>query len=417
MKNKSIEKLDSKKRIESIDVFRGFTILVMIFVNDIAGLDNIPTWLEHADVSLNSMTFVDVVFPVFLFIIGMAIPYSLKKRINEGGSKLGVYSHILIRTASLVAIGVLMVNTETIAPKGYLPAPIWILLMYAGVLMVWNNWSNGKDVKTKVYIIRICGACLLLALVFLYNGNNVESLISIRPQWWGMIGLIGWAYLGACLFYVLFSKTPEAILGSAILLYFFYLINNSVGFVSIPLLDDFGITGEIFGPHAAVILSGTFLGQKLSEQSNALTHNKMIKWAFIYGLFLFATGKLIHGMSNMHEVFIVNKENSTPAWALLSSAYAVWFWVLIYWITDVKKWKIKLNFLKLAGANALFAFIVAPILYSLFSLISLTFNSPDFYDLLRNNTISGITTSFILTYFLTWLTGYLYKKQIIWLKV
>lgn len=416
MKENLNSKLNPQSRIVSIDIFRGLTILIMLFVNDVAGLKGLPAWLEHADISLNKMTLVDVVFPAFLFIIGMAIPFSLEKRLSKAKTMLIVWKHILLRVLSLLIIGVFMVNTYTIDNTGILPAPIWILLMYVGVLAVWSIWPTNIIMKKWSPIIKGIGAGLLLVLAFLYKGNGIEGAIAMRFQWWGMIGLIGWAYLGACLFYIPFRKHPEALLGSAILLYFFYFANNSIGFIAIPLLDDLNITGELLGPHAAIILSGAYMGMKLRQDSKTRNDSKFIKWCASYGLFLLALGWLTHGMSDMNEVFIINKENSTPAWAMISSAFAVWGWALVYWLTDIKKWTKGIGFLKLAGANALFAYIIAPMLYATFELIALISHKADFYELLRNHLASGIISAILLTYLLIWLTGHIYKKGI-WLKV
>ncbi len=66
------------QRILSIDVFRGITILVMIFVNDVAGVSGIPGWMKHVSADADAMTFVDVVFPAFLFIVGMSLPFCIE---------------------------------------------------------------------------------------------------------------------------------------------------------------------------------------------------------------------------------------------------------------------------------------------------------------------------------------------------
>ena len=62
--NIDVQKIKSG-RIKSIDTIRGFTILVMIFVNDIDGVANVPSWMEHAKTMHDGMTFVDWVFPAF----------------------------------------------------------------------------------------------------------------------------------------------------------------------------------------------------------------------------------------------------------------------------------------------------------------------------------------------------------------
>ena len=59
----------NNQRILSIDAFRGITILVMIFVNELAGIHDIPEWMKHMPADADAMSFVDVVFPAFLFIV------------------------------------------------------------------------------------------------------------------------------------------------------------------------------------------------------------------------------------------------------------------------------------------------------------------------------------------------------------
>ena len=66
--------LQPNQRILSIDAFRGITIFVMVFVNDLAGTPGIPAWMGHMPANADAMSFVDVVFPAFLFIAGMSVP-------------------------------------------------------------------------------------------------------------------------------------------------------------------------------------------------------------------------------------------------------------------------------------------------------------------------------------------------------
>ena len=114
------------ERIVSIDALRGLTILVMIFVNDLASVPNTPGWMKHAADGADGMTFVDVVFPAFLFIVGMSIPFAIGRRLELGVSRWSVWRHVLIRTLGLLVIGVYMVNTEPIMERNDLATYLWV---------------------------------------------------------------------------------------------------------------------------------------------------------------------------------------------------------------------------------------------------------------------------------------------------
>lgn len=72
------DKPEMKKRLKSLDIFRGFAIVVMIFVNSGGGH---YWWIDHA--TWNGLHIADLVFPWFLFIMGVCIPLSIKSQINR----------------------------------------------------------------------------------------------------------------------------------------------------------------------------------------------------------------------------------------------------------------------------------------------------------------------------------------------
>ena len=67
-------------RIATIDVFRAITMFLMLFVNDIPGLRQIPHWLLHAKAHEDMLGFSDIIFPSFLFVMGMSVPFAILKR-------------------------------------------------------------------------------------------------------------------------------------------------------------------------------------------------------------------------------------------------------------------------------------------------------------------------------------------------
>ncbi len=128
----------TSQRIRSIDVFRGITILVMIFVNDVAGVSGIPAWMKHKAADEDAMTFVDVVFPAFLFIVGMSMPFAINRRLSRGDSFWKLQGHILWRTLGLLVLGFFMVNSGGGNQKFMIiPKAAWSLLFYLSAILVW----------------------------------------------------------------------------------------------------------------------------------------------------------------------------------------------------------------------------------------------------------------------------------------
>jgi heparan-alpha-glucosaminide N-acetyltransferase len=104
----SVERLP---RESSIDLVRGADVLLMLFVNEMAGVRGTPAFLLHKPHDADGMTITDVVFPAFLFVTGLAIPFALGGRLRRGDAG-GVWRHVLGRTLALLVMGVLMVNAE-----------------------------------------------------------------------------------------------------------------------------------------------------------------------------------------------------------------------------------------------------------------------------------------------------------------
>ena len=77
----------------------------MIFVNELSGVSNVPQWLKHMPADADAMTFVDVVFPAFLFIVGMSIPFAFNARLAKGDSTKTIWYHTLKRSFALIIMG------------------------------------------------------------------------------------------------------------------------------------------------------------------------------------------------------------------------------------------------------------------------------------------------------------------------
>jgi predicted acyltransferase len=71
------------KRVLTIDIMRGLTLFLMLFVNDLY-TPNVPSWLVHTDADYDGMGLADWVFPGFLFMVGMAVPFAIQSRFKKG---------------------------------------------------------------------------------------------------------------------------------------------------------------------------------------------------------------------------------------------------------------------------------------------------------------------------------------------
>lgn len=405
------------QRIESIDILRGLTILVMIFVNDLAGVASAPAWMKHNTQGTGGMTFVDLVFSAFLFIAGMSIPFAIDKRLAAGDSLWQALKHVLVRVLGLLIIGVFMVNSYSISKDGILNADVWILIMYIGVLLIWNQHTQKNTKPSGVFTIqRVIGIAILLICIFLYRGNNESGIIQMRTQWWGILGLIGWAYLVASVSYIVLRNNIAGLVGFMSILYVFYISVEIVPVTFLNWFNSYLVISQALGSLAAISVSGVVLGIILKPDSQVTSPEKRIRWAFLYGLGLIITALLLNRLDEVHRVFIVDKDWATVPWCLLSSGFTAWIWVVIYWIVDIKGLKGWTGILRTAGNNALFAYVLAHAIGSIIMLTPFIFGGFNLYIELGNHFVTGLLRAILFAFFMVWLAGKLHKMGI-WLKL
>lgn len=182
------------QRLPSIDILRAVTMLLMIFVNDLWSLTKVPRWLLHTAAEEDGMGLSDVVFPAFLFIVGLSIPHAVKARLEKGASKVSVMLHILSRSFALLLMGLFMVNLENIdAAQLLIRKEYWQILMALAFVLIWNNYRSPMVFGVvPTVLLKILGWLILAFLASIYQGASVNWMMI---HWWGILGLIGWAYL------------------------------------------------------------------------------------------------------------------------------------------------------------------------------------------------------------------------------
>ncbi len=336
-------------RILSIDVLRGLTIFTMIFVNELAGVTEIPGWMKHMPADADGMTFVDLVFPGFLFIVGMSIPFSFNARLRKGEAPLTIWRHTLWRTMALMIMGLFMVNIE----YGYdasamvIPSALWGLLAYSLPILVWNQYPKEWSPRLK-YGLQVLGLLIFLALHLLYVQDGGERGMTVK--WWGILGLIGWAYLYSVLAYW-FGKGRLAVMLIFLAVCITLNILNSANLTSGWLGGLWSYVGGHFS-HTSIVMAGLivsllyFDGKKVGPD----------RWFAVFVASLFVIGYLLR------PYFGVSKVGATPSWCLYSAGICAILYAILYVIIEEKKRVKWANFFMPAARDPLLIYVLAGIL-------------------------------------------------------
>ena len=179
-----------EKRNGAIDMLRGLTMFLMVLVNDLWTVGNVPEWIGHTTAEQDGMGLADIVFPMFLFSVGMSIPYAIERRFSKGQPGEGILGHVLSRTLALLLMGVFIVNSEgSFAPVCGFGKGLYWVLMVLGFFLVWNQYP--KEFKPRKWLQAV-GLVILLFLAVTFRDGEGGLF---RASWWGILGIIGWSYL------------------------------------------------------------------------------------------------------------------------------------------------------------------------------------------------------------------------------
>jgi heparan-alpha-glucosaminide N-acetyltransferase len=344
----------SAERILSIDAFRGLTIFAMIFVNELAGVGAIPAWMKHAAADEDAMTFVDVVFPAFLFIVGMSMPFAIQRRLDRGDPQWKIAAHTLWRAAVLIIMGVFMVNAESGYDEGamHMSIHVWSLLFYLAVILVWIDWKFSS--WAIVYGLRLIGGLLLLILAFQYRRADGGY---ITPSWWGILGLIGWAYLISFFLYMVVRGKRIGVIVCIGIAMGYYILGHFAFrenvFYQHALLSQGG-----HATHVAIVLSGTLLALIFFQSDLLATIRTRLSMAGWYFWTMLIIGFILR------PLFGISKIYATPSWATFSIASCVALFVVIFLLMEKAKRPAWLDWLLLAASNPLVVYIIPFVVYA-----------------------------------------------------
>lgn len=386
-------------RITSIDALRGFVMFTMIFVNDLAGAPKrlVPDWMVHFSDRHrggSGMTFVDLVFPGFLFIVGMSIPFALGSRLNKGEAVWKTFLHVLVRTVSLLALGILMVHETPDSEKLGWSGTLWVAMMYTSAIFafcsispVGKTNSPGRERVFRIVsmVLRGVGMAMLVYLAIVFAGRKDQHILTLSPfsistSWYGILGLIGWAYLAASIIYLVFRTNRTALLACVALMTCFYAAGRKGFFENFwpNKIVDFGGT---LGSQAAITVAGLLLGSILVSP-DMKAHVARIKFTLLFVVGFAFAALLTTGL------YGISKNNATPAWCLWSSAITAALWLIFYLWVDVRPQggvAKAARLLAVAGQNVLLAYLMSEMMGAVLDLVNLG----DWYGGLAEHTLAG----------------------------
>lgn len=301
--------MDESKRLISLDFFRGFTMLLLInggVLQFFSGAEYegtiahfISTQFTHPE--WEGFRFWDLIQPFFMFIVGVAIPFSIAKRLSRGQSWSKLTRHAAFRSLILILLGVTL-----------------------------NAAGNGFNLTFQNVLAQI-GITYFIAFMLIRTKPSVQLVISI--------GLI----IITEVLYRLFSmeRGQSFVMGKT----FGDYINQIIAPGSSGHWASFNAI-----PTTAHTIWGALCGQLLRKEFSG---NRKLRILIIWGLAALITGYALTSVSP------IIKRICTSSFVFISGGYAILALALVYWIIDIKNHKRWAKFGVVVGMNPIFIYLFA----------------------------------------------------------
>jgi predicted acyltransferase len=311
-------------RMLSLDAFRGLTIAGMILVNNPGTWGAIYSPLRHAD--WHGWTPTDLIFPFFLFIVGVSVTLALSRRAEGGGGKRDLYLKIFRRAALIFALGVFLAG---------FPFFEFSTIRIPGVLQ------------------RIAVCYLFAALIFLKSDWRAQALIAaaLLLLYWALMTLVPVPGFGAG------DLGKEGNLAA----YIDRALLEGHIWKQAKVYDPEGILSTI--PAVATTLCGVLTGHLLRSRRGAVEKAA--------AMFVAGAGGVVAGWA-WNFWFPINKALWTSSYVLFTAGLALQLLAVCYWLVDIKGCKRWATPFRVFGTNALALYFLAELFSNLISTISLT---------------------------------------------
>lgn len=246
--------------------------------------------------------------------------------------------------------------------------------------------------KIIPYVLRGAALVTLIAFAVIYRGGEAGNLERFEPHWWGILGLIGWAYLVGGIVTVL-AKNKMSIIATA-----------WVFFAILSMLSHAKLVPEFLSFIPGAISGGTLTGLTLGGVLTALIFQQFKGENRKLTIVLIAFSAVLIALSVITRPYWgLAKLGATPAWLFLCSAFTILAFLVVYWIADVygkEKW---FSIIKPAGTATLLCYLIPYFAYATTWLFGV--HLPEF-ALIGG---IGLVKSFLFAILCAVITGYLLK--------
>lgn len=375
----------ARNRLLSLDVFRGITIAGMVLVNNPGTWSHIYDPLEHAE--WNGWTPTDLVFPFFLFIVGVSIALALGKRVETNGVDRSVYLKIVRRSLLIFALGL-------------------FLATFPFYNFTKGEWLDISTVRIMGVLQRIAVCYLVASLIFLHTDWKKQAYIAgaLLLFYWALMTLIP---VPGCEVTTFNDKACNL----AAYLDRLVLTENHI-WRSAKVYDPEGLLSTI--PAIATTIAGILCGHWIRSKREDV---EKVAGMFFSGVVLVAVGWA------WSFFFPINKALWTGSYVVFTAGMALCFLGFCWWLIDIKGYKTWTKPFVIFGVNALALFVGSGIMARILGLIKVAGpegNSISLQSWIFTNIYLPLASpinaslmyaiSFILVWlFLMWL---LYRKQV-----
>ena len=353
------------RRNGAIDMLRGLAMFLMVFVNDLWTVEGVPHFLEHAGTHEDAMGLSDIVFPLFLFAVGLSIPYALERRFERLIPAEKTLGHVISRTFALLVMGVFLVNANgRMAPLLGCGGWLFTILAILGFFLTWNAYP--ETFKAGRWL-RGAGVVLLLALAITYRTDDGGLM---KARWWGILGLIGWAYLFSAVAWLLCRKRTGILSILWLGLIGLNLLTTQMRDGNTLLdggniLQDFARALQLGnGSSALMVLGGVLVAVQEKNFAREPAGRKLL-----YALL--TVGMLVGFATAAHDGWIISKNIGTLPWCFYVMAGAIALYTLLRALEE-KGWTKWFAPFRPAGLATLTVYLIPDVYYAVAEALDLS---------------------------------------------